>query len=142
MQGVEPREIRILLKPDLLSAYGIDIAAIRELLMNSNFSVSAGRITAGGERFSVRPSGEFSSVEEIRSLTINEGGLRLGDVADIELRSPERNYGRHLDREYAIGLVVNKMTGTNLVEVTDRVIAEVEKIGELPQMRGIKIFLP
>jgi HAE1 family hydrophobic/amphiphilic exporter-1 len=140
LQGVEPREIRILLKPDLLSAYGIDIAAIRELLMNSNFSVSAGRITAGGERFSVRPSGEFSSVEEIRNLTINEGGLRLGDVADIELRSPERNYGRHLDREYAIGLVVNKMTGTNLVEVTDRVIAEVEKIGELPQMRGINIF--
>ena len=140
LQGVEPREIRILLKPDMLSAYGIDIAVIRDLLMNSNFSVSAGRITAGGERFSVRPSGEFSSVQEIRNLSINEGGLRLDDVADIELRSPERNYGRHLDGEYAIGLMVNKMTGTNLVEVTDRVIAEVEKIGELPQMRGINIF--
>ena len=140
LQGVEPREIRILLKPDLLSAYGIDIATIRDLLISSNFSVSAGRVTAGGERFSVRPSGEFSSVEEIRDLSINEGGLRLGDVADVELRSPERNYGRHLDREYAIGLVVNKMTGTNLVEVTDRVMAEIEKIGELPQMRGINIF--
>ena len=140
LQGVEPREIRILLKPDMLAAYNVDIAAVRDLLTSSNFAVSAGRITAGGERFSVRPSGEFSSVEQIRNLAVNDRDLRLRDIADVELRTPARAYGRHLDREYAIGLVVNKTTGTNLVEVTDRVIAEVEKIGELPQMRGINIF--
>jgi HAE1 family hydrophobic/amphiphilic exporter-1 len=140
LQGVEPREIRILMKPDRLAAYGVDIASVRELLLGSNFAVSAGKITAGGERFSVRPSGEFQSVEQIRDLVVNERGLRLRDIADVELRTPERNYGRHLDREYAIGLMVNKTTGTNLVDVTDRVIAEVEKIGELPQMRGINIF--
>ena len=140
LQGVDPREIRILLKPDLLAAYGVDIATVRELLLRSNFAVSAGKITAGGERFSVRPSGEFSSVDEIGELTINAGGLRLRDVADVELRTPDRNYGRHLDRDYAIGVAVSKTTGSNLVDVTDRVIAEVEKIGELPQMQGINIF--
>ena len=140
LQGVDPREIRILLRPDMLAAYGVDIATVRDLLMRSNFAVSAGQITAGGQRFSVRPSGEFRSVDEIRNLTINDRGLRLSDVADVELRTPERNYGRHLDREYAIGIMVNKTTGTNLVEVTDRVIEEVEKIGKLPQMQGINIF--
>ena len=140
LQGVDPREIRILLKPDMLAAYGVDIATIRDLLQRSNFAVSAGKITAGGERFSVRPSGEFSSVEEILDLTLNAAGLRLRDVADVELRTPERNYGRHLDRDYAVGVAINKATGSNLVDVTDRVIAEVEKIGKLPQMQGIKIF--
>jgi HAE1 family hydrophobic/amphiphilic exporter-1 len=140
LQGVDPREIRILLRPDMLAAYGIDIATIRNLLLSSNFAVSAGKITAGGERFSVRPSGEFSSVEEIEDLTITAAGLRLRDVADIELRTPERNYGRHLDQDYAIGVAISKTTGSNLVDVTDRVIAEVEKIGQLPQMQGINIF--
>ena len=140
LHGVDPREIRILLKPDLLAAYGVDIATVRDLLLRSNFAVSAGKITAGGERFSVRPSGEYSSVDEIRELTINPSGLRLRDVADVELRTPDRNYGRHLDRDYAIGVSVSKTTGSNLVDVTDRVIAEVEKIGELPQMQGINIF--
>jgi HAE1 family hydrophobic/amphiphilic exporter-1 len=140
LAGVEPREIRILMKPDMLAAYGVDVAEVRDLLISSNFAVSAGKITAGGERFSVRPSGEFSSVDEIRNLVVNESGLRLRDIADVELRTPERNYGRHLDRDYAIGVAINKTTGTNLVDVTDRVIAEVEKIGELPQMRGINIF--
>jgi len=140
LQGVDPREIRILLKPDQLAAHGIDIATVRDLLARSNFSVSAGRITAGEQRFSVRPSGEFSSVDEMRELSLNDSGLRLRDVADVDLRTPDRNYGRHLDQQYAIGVAISRATGANMVDVTDRVIAEVEKIGKLPQMQGIKIF--
>ena len=140
LHGVDPREIRILLSPDRLAAHGIGIASVLDLLARSNFAVSAGRITAGGQRFSVRPSGEFNSVDDIRNLSLNSEGLRLHDVADIELRVPERNYGRHLDRDYAIGVAISKSTGSNLVDVTDRVMAEVERIGKLPQMRGINIF--
>jgi hydrophobic/amphiphilic exporter-1 (mainly G- bacteria), HAE1 family len=140
LQGVDPREIRILLKPDQLAAHGIDITTVRDLLMTSNFSVSAGKITAGDQRFSVRPSGEFGSVDEIRQLTLNDSGLRLSDIADIDLRTPERNYGRHLDKQYAIGVAISRATGANMVDVTDRVIAEVEKIGKLPEMNGINIF--
>ena len=140
LHGVDPREIRILLNSDRLSAHGIDIYGLRQLLEKSNFAVSAGRITDGGQRFSVRPRGEFRSVEEIKDIVINENALRLGDVADIELRSPEREYGRHLDGSYAIGVAVTKATGANMVDVTDRVIAEVEEISQLPQMRGISIF--
>ncbi|MDH5260428.1 MAG: efflux RND transporter permease subunit, partial [Gammaproteobacteria bacterium] len=72
LQGVDPREIRILLKPDQLAAHGVDIAAIRDLLLGSNFAVSAGKITAGEQRFNVRPSGEFGSINEISRLAINE----------------------------------------------------------------------
>jgi HAE1 family hydrophobic/amphiphilic exporter-1 len=71
---------------------------------------------------------------------VSADGLRLGDIAQIDLRTPERNYGRHLDRDYAIGVQVNKTTGSNLVDVTDRVIAEVEEVSKLPQMAGINIF--
>ncbi len=140
LQGVDAREIRILLKPDQLAAHGVDIQTISDLLTRSNFAVSAGKITAGEQRFSVRPSGEFKSVDEIRDLSISDSGLRLRDVANVEQRTPERDYGRRLDRQYAIGVEISKATGANLVDVTDRVIAEVEKIGKLPQMNGINIF--
>ena len=140
LQGVDPREIRILLKTAQLQAHGINVADLYNKLMQANFAVSAGKITAGDQRLSVRPRGEFASVEEIRNLQINQAGLRLRDIADVALRTPERNYGRHLDRDYAIGLAISKTTGSNLVDVTDRVIAEVEKISQLPQMQGIKIF--
>jgi len=140
LQGVDPREIRILLKPDRLSAHGINIDQVYELLVSSNFAVSAGRITDGHQRFSVRPRGEFESIDEIRNLAINGASLRLRDVADVELRSPERNYGRRLDGKYAIGISVSKATGANMVDVTDRVMAEIDEISKLPQMSGIAIF--
>ena len=140
LQGVDPREIRILLNADMIAAYGIDVADLRDLLTRSNFAVNAGRLTTGDQRLSVRPRGEFASVDDIRNLVVSADGLRLGDVARVELRTPERNYGRHLDRDYAIGVSVNKTTGANLVDVTDRVIAEVEAVGRLPQMSGITIF--
>jgi HAE1 family hydrophobic/amphiphilic exporter-1 len=140
LHGVDPREIRILLNADLVAAYGIDIENLRDLLLRSNFAVNAGRVTTGDQRLSLRPRGEFRSIDEIRNLVISADGLRLGDVANIELRAPDRNYGRHLDREYAIGIGISKTTGSNLVDVTDRVIAEVEEIGKLPQMQGINIF--
>ncbi len=140
LHGVDPREIRILLDPDRLAAHGVDIAQLQEIAARSNFALSAGRISDGSQRFTVRPRGEFTTVDDIRSLVINDNNLRLKDVADIELRSPERNYGRHLDRSYAIGVAISKSTGANMVAVTDRIMEEVEKIGRLPQMQGVNIF--
>ncbi len=140
LEGVEPREIRILVDPDRLTAHQIDLRDLRTLLEKSNFAVSAGRITENGRRFSVRPRGEFASIDELRNLPLGAGNTRLADVADVELRNGERNYGRHLDQRYAVGLDVFKQTGANMVEVADRVIAEVEEIGKLPEMQGISIF--
>ena len=139
LNGVDPREIRILLDADRMSARGVSIADL-QVLETTNFAVSAGRITDNGQRFSLRPQGEFTSVKEIEDLIIKDGNVRLRDIADIELRSPDRDYGRHLDRNYAIAVSVSKSTGANMVEVADRVMAEVDEIGRLPQMQGIKIF--
>ena len=139
--GVDERQVRILLKADRLAAYDVDLLALRDLLTRSNFSVSAGKLTASGETFSVRPTGEFRSLDEIRSLVINRQGLRLGDVSEIELIAPERDYGRRLNGEDSVTVAVTKNTGANLVAVTDAVVAELEEIQQLPQMRGIS-FLP
>ncbi|MGH8165901.1 MAG: efflux RND transporter permease subunit, partial [Woeseiaceae bacterium] len=140
LEGVDPKEIRILIDSDRMSAHGVDIEQLKQLLEGSNFAVSAGRITDNGQRFSVRPRGEFGSIEEIRNLVIDGNNLRLRDVAAVEMRSPDRDYGRHLDRSYAIGLAVSKSTGSNMVDVSDRVMQEIAEISKLPQMQGINIF--
>ncbi|MDH3589335.1 MAG: efflux RND transporter permease subunit, partial [Gammaproteobacteria bacterium] len=56
------------------------------------------------------------------------------------LHTSDRNFGRHLDQKYAVGLSVFKTTGANMVAVADRVMEEVEGARTLPQMRGINIF--
>ena len=139
LYGVDPREIRILLNADRVAAHGVDLNELRMLLEKSNFSVSAGRMTDGNQRFSVRPIGELRSLEEVRNILIREN-LRLGEIADVDLRAPERTLGRHLDRSYAIGLDVYKQPGANLVDVARRVTRAVEAAGDSQQMKGINLF--
>ena len=140
LYGVEKKQIRIELIPERLEAHNIDINQLSGELRSSNFSKTAGKVEEAGKRYLVRPIGEIGSVEEFRDLVIAEGNLRLGDIATVSYKSPEREYGRHLDRKYAIGLDVFKESGANTVEVSNRVMAEIEEINTMPEMRGITIF--
>jgi HAE1 family hydrophobic/amphiphilic exporter-1 len=139
LAGVEAREVRILVDPGRLAAHGVDIRQLVQLLEKSNFSVGAGQITGFGERLMVRPIGEFRSLDEIRNLTIR-GNVHVGDVASVELVSPEILRRRHLDGRPAVGLDVFKSTQANVVEVVDHVLAVIEKNKALPQMQGISVF--
>ncbi len=139
LYGVDPKEIRILLNADRVAAHGVDLNELRNRLEKANFSVSAGRMTDGQQRFSVRPIGELASLQDVKDILVREN-LRLSEIAEVDLRTPDRNYGRHLDRSYAIGLDIFKQPGSNLVDVAGRVLKAVEAARDTPQMSGINIF--
>jgi len=139
-QGIEPREIRIDLDADRVIGHGIDLIDLQHRLQQVNFSDSAGLIRDNDMRYRVNPQGEFRSIDEIRDLVITDGGLRLGDIADIKYDSKRRNYARHLDRKYAIGVSVFKENGANLVDVGRRVLKEVDRISQTSEMQGINLF--
>jgi hydrophobic/amphiphilic exporter-1 (mainly G- bacteria), HAE1 family len=139
LAGVEAREVRILVDPGRLAAHSVDIRQLVQLLEKSNFSVGAGQITGNGERLSVRPLGEFRSLDEIRRLVI-KNNVHVGDIASVELVSPEITRRRHLDGRPAVGLDVFKSTQANVVEVVEDVLAVIERNKTLPQMQGISVF--
>lgn len=140
LYGVEKKEIRIQLLADRIIAHHIDIGHLAETLRRSNFMVTAGKITDANRRFVVRPIGEFQSMDEIGDLVVGGNNIRLRDIAKITHDHPKLDYGRHLDRRYAIGLDVFKEAGANIVETTNHVISEIDKISELPEMEGISIY--
>ena len=143
LDGANAREVRILLIADRIAAHSVDLNDLRARLQRANFSLSAGYITddGSGQRIRVSPLGEFRSIDEIRRLPINRSGLRLGDVAEVSYEPPPQRFGRLLDREYAIGINIFKETGANLVDVTERVMAEIAEINRLPEMQGINLYV-
>ena len=140
LQGVEPRELRILVDPDRLAAYSVDVQQLRQLLERSNFSVSAGEITENGQRFTVRPVGEFRTVADVSALIVRDS-VRLSDIAQVELVAPELKVRRSMDGRPAVGIDVFKSTQANVVDVADRVIAAVEEARKAPQLQGIQILV-
>jgi hydrophobic/amphiphilic exporter-1 (mainly G- bacteria), HAE1 family len=140
LEGVQPRELRVLVDPDRIAAYGIDVQALRTLLERSNFSVSAGQITENGQRFTVRPIGEFRTIADVRELIVQDN-VRLSDVAQVDLVAPDLPIGRHIDGRPAVGIDVYKSTQANVVDVADRVLAAVDEARNAPQLQGIEILV-
>ena len=140
LEGVEPLELRILVDPVRLAAYGVDIARLRDALEGANFSVSAGEVTGGAQRFLVRPIGEFRTIDDVRNFIVT-GNVRLHDIADVSMVTPDLTVGRHLNGRPGVGLDVFKSTGANIVDVADRVMAVVEEQRKLPQLQGIEIIV-
>lgn len=141
LYGVEPKEIRIELAAERVAAHGVDLRALATTLQQANFALSAGDLIESGKRYYVKPEGRFLSLDEVGAMTINAQGLRLRDIADIVYAQPVLTYGRHLNRRYAVGLNVFKETGANLVEVSDRVKAEIAQVSHLPEMQGIALVM-
>ena len=140
MYGVEKKEVLIELRSDRILAHKVDLGRLQQSLLSANFSVSAGKITDGQRRYSVRPLVDFQSVEEIENVVLQENGLRLKHVARVIYEQPERDYGRHLDRKYAIGLEIHKESGANTVDVGRRIVETIAEIEQTPAMQGIKIY--
>jgi HAE1 family hydrophobic/amphiphilic exporter-1 len=140
LYGVEKKEIRIELINDRILSYGIDLNRLTETLQRSNFSTSAGKITDAGLRYTVRPLGELRNAEDIEELIISENNLRVKDIAEVKFIEPIRNYARHLDQKYAIGLDIVKESSANTIATVDKILEEIDRINELPEMQGIQIY--
>ncbi|MFZ8885843.1 MAG: efflux RND transporter permease subunit [Steroidobacteraceae bacterium] len=140
LEGIEPLEMRILVDPLRVAAHGVDVVQLRERLERANFSVSGGEIIEGDQRLSIRPVGEFRSVDDVRNLLIRPD-LRLADIADVRLLSPDLTVGRHLNGKPGIGLDVYKTSDANIVEVADRIMALIEKATAEPELSGTEVII-
>ncbi|HXV74953.1 MAG TPA: efflux RND transporter permease subunit, partial [Candidatus Polarisedimenticolaceae bacterium] len=92
-------------------------------------------------RYDVRSEARFDQIETIRDLDIGRRGLRLRDVARVELREPLLDYGRHLNRDFAIGFDVIKEASANTVETVDQLMAKIDEIGRDPELGGINLVV-
>ncbi|MCW8865999.1 MAG: efflux RND transporter permease subunit [Colwellia sp.] len=140
LYGVDPRQISIRLLSDRMASHNVDIRQLTLMLQKENFTINAGSLKSEQASIRISPKGEFTKLSDIRALKVNDN-VYLGDIASIAFEKPEQVDGRHLDRNYAIGVNVFKESSANLVEVAGRVVESVESIRGSRQFDGVNIFM-
>ena len=141
LYGVEQQQVRIDLDLDALRRHGIEAGQVLQTIDAANRDVDAGVIRGGVVRYEVRTLTRFQSAEEIASLRVGPDGLRIADVAVVEMREPRLDYGRHLDRSFAVGIDVYKEPSANTIEVVDKALERIEEITADPQLEGINVLI-
>src|SRR5499427_4022490 len=129
--GGEERAINIFVDPDRLTAQGLSIAQVRTGIRQQNLELPGGRLDQTRRELVVRTMGRVEQVADFNDLIlthIGERPLRVRDVGYAEDGVVEPRSVSRLNGQNAVQLVVRKQSGTNTVEVIDRVKAELDAL--------------
>lgn len=138
VSGGLQREIHVELSADRLAAQQISPDLVIAAISAQNLDVPAGRIDQGDTDVTLRTPGNFQKIEDIGQVVISHPGgvaVRVKDVAAVTDGFKEvLNYAR-LDGKDSIGVSLRKQSGTNTVEVSNQVRAEVARLlKDYPQL--------
>lgn len=129
--GGRKREINVLIDPNRLSAYGLSIQNVKDALRRQNAEVPGGRITWEAREEGLRTMGRIERVEDFNALIIADfkgAPIRVKDIGVVEDSEEEARSISRLNGSSAVALFVRKQSGTNTVEVVEKVK---EKISEI-----------
>ncbi len=122
--GGRKRELTIVVSPQALKGYGLSPADVVAAVRGQSIDVPGGRTLEPGVERSVKLAAEARSVEDLRAVVLASPGgtpVRLGDVAQVLDGPAEARSQASLDGRGAIGLVVQKQSGANTVQVAEAV---------------------
>lgn len=135
--GDRKREIQIVVDPNRLTAYGLSIAQVNGAIKRQNVEVPGGRITWAKGEEGLRTMGRIERVVDFEELIIADrkgAPVRLKDVAAVLDTEEEPRTMSRLDGNNAVSVLVRKQSGTNTVEVIDKIKERLEEIkAALPQ---------
>src|SRR5215510_7375237 len=143
LQGDRRREIQLLLNADRLNAYGLTVEQVRTAIERQNVEVPGGNFVAGPSEVALRTLGRIKNVDDFNRIVLayREGSvITFGDIGRVVDGIQEVRGANKLNGVASVGLQVRKQSGTNTVEVVDRVVNKLQQIqAALPQDLQISI---
>ncbi len=122
--GSNTYAMRIWLKPDVMSVYGLTPSDITASLKDQSIEAAPGKFGEQGNQsfqYVIRYSGKLKTLEEFENVIIKarENGqfLKLKDVARVELGSQSYNSDLRVNGFNATNIAINQTPGSNAREV-------------------------
>ncbi len=130
--GGREREIQVFLDADALSARRVAPQQVIATIVAESYSIPGGSIEQAGQDLLLRTPGNFNTVEDVANLQIATalGAVRVGDIATVQDGWKEQDTYSRLDGQEAVIIAVRKQSGTNTVQVAERVKKELAALAE------------
>jgi HAE1 family hydrophobic/amphiphilic exporter-1 len=136
VEGGQEREIQARIDRSRMEAVSISLDQVRMALAASNLNLPGGHLKVGSVDYLIRIPGEFRTVAEVGATVVgNKGGvpIRLSDIAEVADSYSEFESETRLNGQRSTVLVLQKQSGSNTVQVSDRIRRKLDEISrELP----------
>ncbi len=138
------QQVRVTADLAVMRELGLALTTLQNALVGTASNVPGGFIDAGSKRFSVKTSGDYQSLDEIRRtvLTLPDATvIHVDDVAQVELVDAEPTYLGLYNGKRAVFIAVEQRGGTNIFEVLDGLKTELEQFSlSLPSDMNTRII--
>jgi multidrug efflux pump subunit AcrB len=131
------RELRVALDLPRMAELKLAPGRVMQALHSENASIPGGSIDVESRSFSLKTSGSFQTLDEVRDtvIAVADGRtVRVRDIADVSWSTQEHRYVGRFNGQRAVFVTANQKDGYNIFDVRERVFAAAQRFeGRLPK---------
>jgi HAE1 family hydrophobic/amphiphilic exporter-1 len=143
--GGEEREIQVKVNQEKLKLYKISLYQVTEAINRSGLDLPAGKVQSGKENTSVRLTGKFASIDDIKNvqvaMPVPGSPVYVKDVAAVSDGITETTSVNRYNGKNGIGLLLKKQGDANAVDVSKQVKNKFKEIEAQNAASGVKFVI-
>jgi len=139
--GGEKREFRVNIDKEKLKLLGLSLTQVNQLIAAANVEFPTGKVKNDAEQMTVRLSGKFKTVNDLKNLIITSNGsstIRLGAIADVTDGVADQITVSRYNGVNGIGLRIKKQSDANAVDMAKATKERFKEIEKKYRKEGVK----
>src|SRR5690349_533949 len=124
------RELRVEVDLKRMAELHVTPGQVMQALQSENANIPAGAVDLGPRSFSLKTSGAYTSLDEVRDTVVASIGgrsVRVRDVANVSWDTQQWSYVARFNGKRAVIVTANQKDGYNILKVRERLQDTIER---------------
>ncbi len=128
--GYKDREIKVFPDPQLLNKFGITVTELNRIVARENVKIGGGKLIDTTKEYILKTRADALTVTQLENIKIRDN-IKLKDIARVEDTLSDAKSYASFDGVEGVMLEIQKISGTNTIDIVKRVRDVVPTLQEL-----------
>ena len=137
------QEVRVSIDLGRLAMLRVPLAQVLGAIQDANTNIPGGNVDIGNKQLSVKTSGTFESLDEIRATVVHAAAgktVRLQDVAEVAWGHSDPDHLGRYNGKRAVFITANQKDNTNIYQIFGKLRTEIRESRErLPRGMSLEV---
>ena len=132
LRGGQEQIVEVSASQNRLDALGITLSTVASIIGSQNVDAGGGDIKEGDTVYSIKTTGEFTSLEQISEMVImttpSGRQVKIKDIGEVRWSHKDLTNKVYVNHQEGLMLAIQRQSGVNSIEVADRVLATLKQV--------------
>jgi multidrug efflux pump subunit AcrB len=131
--GAPERQVDVQLDLGRLAALRLPVGQVLGAIGSESADIPGGSVDAGPRSFSVRSSGSYETIDQVRATVVRGTGdrlVRVGDIAQVDWGYADSTYRARFNGQRAVFVTATQRSGATVQAVRNGIYAELDRFDQ------------